>query len=667
MQKILWADVETFSSIDLRYSGAYKYFEAIDAEVLMLAHAMNDDDVTLTDLCSGEELPDWVVQAMEDPEVLICSRNALFERLAFDLLGFTIPPERFFCTAVLSGACGLPLSLEMSGKAVEIGEDGKDSKGAALIRYFSIPCKPTKTNGGRFRNLPHHNPEKWAEFIGYCIKDVYADRNICKKLIYEFTETERKMYALDQRINDRGIKIDLDFVNQAIKFDAIFKDEVISKMKAISGLDNPNSVAQLKAWLNEEMDENITSLNKTVMPDLIKEAGDGTIAAAMLELRVMASKTSVKKYAAMLKCICEDGRVRGLFQFYGAMRTGRWAGRLIQLQNLPQNHLESYDGELEAIRQLVEWDLYEVLTWHYEDIAYILSQLVRTALIAEDGHTFPVADFAAIEGRVIAWLAGEGWRIDVFNSHGMIYEASASMMFSVPLESIKFYDENGKEVRGVNYSMRAKGKVAELALGYQGGVGALKTMGGEKMGLSESEMKTIVTKWRKANPKIVSLWYEMDRCAQRCIKLKRRVVSKYHGIAFDYENDRMTIELPSGRKLSYYKPYIGTNRFGSDSIRYKGVDDKKNWSTLETYGGKLVENIVQAIARDLLVEALLKMDAAGLNIVMHVHDEAVVETKIENAENDLKTMLKIMSEPIEWAEGLPLSGSGYITPFYKKD
>lgn len=666
MNKILWADVETFSSTDLKTSGAYKYFEAVDAEVLMVAHAMNTDPVTITDLCSREVLPDWFIEALQDPEVLICSRNALFERLAFKLLDYEIPPERFFCTAVLSGACGLPLSLEQSGRAVEIGSQAKDTKGTALIKFFSVPCKPTKVNGGRVRNLPIHNPEKWQEFIDYCIKDVIADRAICEKLIYEFTETERRMYALDQKINDRGIKIDLDFVNKVISFDEIFKDEVIKNMKGLSGLENPNSVAQLKDWLNEELDENITTLNKKVIPDLIKEAGVGSLAAEILELRKMASKTSVKKYYAMLKCICDDNRVRGLFQFYGAMRTGRWAGRLIQLQNLPQNHLESFVDELDYIRSVVASGDYELLTMFYEDVADILSQLVRTALIAEDGNTFPVADFAAIEGRVISWLASEQWRIDVFNSHGMIYESSASMMFGVTLESIKSY-VNGKEVRGPNYSMRAKGKVAELALGYQGGVGALKQMGGEAMGLSESEMKTIVFKWRKANPKIVALWYDIDRCAMKAIKLKRRIISKYRGIAFNYENDRLTIELPSGRKLSYYKPFIGVNRFGSESIKYKGVDDKKNWSTLETYGGKLVENIVQAIARDLLVEALLKMDDAGLNIVMHVHDEAVVESPIETADADLKKMIEIMSEPIEWAQGLPLTASGYVTPFYKKD
>lgn len=662
----LWTDVETFSSENIKDSGTYRYFEPVDFEVLMISHGMDDDEMTLTDLCSGEKLPQWFVDALNDPNVYIMSRNAVFERLAFKSLGFDIPASRFHCTAVYSGYSGIPLSLADSGHAIGL-EDGKDVAGTALINYFSVPCNPTKSNGYRTRNLPHHNPDKWDHFCRYCIKDSDTDRRIFNKLINSVTgvdisPVERKMYILDQKINDRGVRLDMDFVQNVIKFDTEFKAEVVEKMQKLTGVENPNSVEQLKNWLNEEMDENIKSLNKKNIPDLIKEAGAGSLASELLELRIMASKTSVKKYYRMVKSIGFDGRARGLFQFNGAFRTGRWAGRLIQLQNLPKNDLD----DLDFVRKLVADGDYHVLELVYPDIAFVLSQLVRTAIIADEGKTFGVADFSAIEARVIAWLSGEQWRLDVFNSHGMIYEASASQMFKVPLDSI-VKKVDGKKVNGPNYHLRARGKVSELALGYQGSVGALKQMGGEEMGLKEHEMKDIVAKWRKANPKIQKLWYDFNDCAIECIEAKRKVVSKFKGIEFNIEGDWMTIKLPSGRKLCYYKPFLGTNRFGGTSIKYWGVNDKKQWTTLETYGGKLVENVVQAIARDLLVVTMLRLDKKGIFLVMHVHDEVVAELDKSDAEEKLKLMCNVMAEPVRWAEGLPLKGDGYLTDYYKKD
>lgn len=650
----LHIDIETYSSVDIRYAGAYKYAESLDFEILMIAYAFNDEPVRIIDLAQGEQMPQRVVEALFDPKVLKIAHNAAFERTCFKAVGMDIPVEQWMCTAIKAAYCGLPLSLDGVSKALKLGEAAKDSAGKALIRFFSVPVMPTKVNGGRVRNFYYHDLDKWQAFKDYCIQDVVAERAIEDRLAaYEIPEQERALYCLDQQINDRGILIDLQMASNAYDIDQRYSEELTDELKRITGVDNPNSPTQLKTWLSEEMETEINTLSKNVMPDLIAEAGAGSDAALALELRAKNSKTSVKKYTAMISCACEDDRAHGLFQFYGANRTGRWAGRLIQLQNLPQNHLE----DLDLARETVLSGDYSLMTMLYDDVGSVLSQLIRTAFIAKSGHTFAVADFSAIEARVIAWLAGEDWRLDVFRTHGKIYEASASMMFGVPI---------GQITKGSD--LRQKGKVAELALGYQGGVGALKTMGGERMGLSEQEMSTIVKKWRAANPAIVDLWADMEKNAMLAVITKKERISKYKGIKFNYDGSVLTLQLPSGRELFYQQPVIGKNRFDKKTLLYMGMDQiKKTWGRVETYGGKLVENIVQAIARDILADSMLRLDAAGFEIVMHVHDEAVAEIPEHNAEHKLERMCKIMTEPISWAAGLPLGADGYITKYYKKD
>lgn len=663
----LWIDFETYSSNDIVKGGSYKYFESFDFEILMMAYAFDDEAVTLIDLChKGESFPKRVLDAFKDPNVKIYARNAQFERLALRAHGIDLPADKFRCTAGIVASNGLPLNLEASGKAVGLDADkAKDSRGKALIRYFSLPCKPSKVNGMRYRNLPYHDLEKWAEFCDYCKQDVEADRNVYKKVLDNMTANEWRMYVLDQKINDRGVLLDMQLVHNAITFDEIYKTDLFERMVELTGLSNPNSVAQLKAWLSSELDEEIKSLNKESINHLINETTEDRIVNEILNIRRNASKTSVKKYTAMVNCICEDGRAHGLFQYLGAMRTGRWAGRLIQLQNLPKNEIE----DLEEVRTMVRNKQYSELEDRYPEIADVLSQLIRTALIAPEGMTNAVADFSAIEARIIAWLAGEKWRIDVFDTHGMIYEASASMMFGVPIESIQYIDpESQEKIKGENYDMRAKGKVAELALGYQGGWRALETMGGSKMGLSQSEMEEIVKKFRKANPNIVSLWYDLDRCAIEAVKYKgRTVTSKFKGIKFKWFDNALRVKLPSGRQLTYWGAHLAFNRFDKESVKYYGVNDKKQWAKLDTYGGKLTENIVQAIARDCLVETMLRLDEAGFNITMHVHDEIVCEVPEQDSEKYLKEIERIMSVPIDWADDLNLTADGYVTPFYKKD
>ena len=650
----LHIDIETFSSVDISSAGAYKYTESLDFEILMMAYAFNDEPVYIIDFAQGEKMPKRVSEALLNKNVLKIAHNAAFERTCFKAIGLDIPVDQWMCTAIKSAYCGLPLSLDGVSKALRLGEAAKDSTGKSLIRYFSVPVKPTKVNGGRVRNLYYHDPEKWQAFKNYCIQDVVAEREIEKRLEkYEIPAQERDLYCLDQKINDRGILIDLQMASNAFDIDQKYSEELTEELKALTGVDNPNSTAQLKTWLSEEMETEIKTLSKTVLPDLIADAGADSNAAMALKLRAKNSKTSVKKYTSMLSCACDDDRAHGLFQFYGANRTGRWAGRLIQLQNLPQNHLD----DLDLARATVAAGDYSLMTMLYDDVGSVLSQLIRTAFIAKRDHTFAVADFSAIEARVIAWLAGEDWRIDVFNTHGKIYEASASMMFNVPIDQI---------TKGSD--LRQKGKVAELALGYQGGVGALKTMGGERMGLSEVEMSSIVKKWRAANPSIVALWSDIEKCAMRAVITKRTYISDYRGLIFNFDGSVLTIELPSGRKLFYQQPLIGKNRFDKKNLMYMGMDQvKKTWGRVETYGGKLVENIVQAIARDILADSMIRLDAAGYEIVMHVHDEVVAEVPETNAEDSLTKMCNIMGEPIEWAKGLPLAADGYLTKYYKKD
>ena len=662
MHRELHIDVETFSSEDIKSAGVYKYCESPDFELLMASYAFDTGPTSIWDITQNEELPEDLVEALKDPSIKKLAHNANFERNVFRAIGIDVPIEEWECSAIKAAYCGLPLSLEMVSKALNLQEKGKLSTGKALIRYFCIPCKPTKANGGRTRNLPQDDLEKWEEFKRYCINDTEAEREICRILKpYEIPRFETAMYRLDQQINDRGIMIDTVMASNAYELDQKHSAVLLQQIKEITGLENPNSPAQLKKWLSNAIGTDVQSLAKGTIPTLIEEAGDGP-AGEVLRLRGKASKTSIKKYVAMLNCVCLDQRAHGLLQFYGASRTGRWAGRLVQLQNLPQNHL----SDLEMAREVFASGDYEAAKMLYEDISSTLSQLIRTAFIAKPGHTFAVADFSAIEARVIAWLASEDWRLDVFNSHGKIYEASASMMFNVPIEQVT----KGSKLRDM-------GKVAELALGYQGALGALKTMGGERMGLSEDEMRSIVKKWRAKNPKIVDLWDKVQKCAMIAVRGKKAVkLTKYRGLIFSFDGTVLTITLPSGRKLFYREAQIfektthGANGpWTRAALRYKGIiQATRQWGWVDTYGGKLVENIVQAIARDLLADSMLRLNKQGYEIVMHVHDEVVCEISYDIAANDqLEIIEDTMGQPIPWAEGLPLVADGYITPFYKKD
>lgn len=665
MSKILHIDIETYSSVDIKTCGSYKYFESLDFEILMIAYAFDNGPVQIFDMTvKDQSYPMELAKALTDPTVEKHAHNANFERNAFRTYGLDIPVEQWHCSAVKSAYCGLPLSLGEVSKALNLGNLGKSAEGTALIRYFSIPVKATKTNGMRTRNYPHHDPEKWQKFKDYCVQDVEAERTIGDKLSrYKIPEFERANYILDQKINDKGVLIDVTLAEEAVKFNEINVGELMTKAKHLSCLANPNSAAQLTKWLKERLPKLIVSgMTKATIPDYITYAednGDQT-AADVLAMRQKMAKTSIQKYVSMLDCYCEDIRVRGIHQFYGAGRTGRWAGRLVQPQNMPKNYIEYLD----EARTVVRSGNYDLATLLYDQISNILSQLTRTAIIAPKGKTLAVADFSAIEARVIAWLSSELWRLKVFATHGKIYEASASKMFSVPIESV---------TKDSDY--RAKGKVAELALGYQGAVGALKTMGGEAMGLSESEMKIIVKRWRLANPKIVALWSDLENCAIAAVTHKKKVVSIHKGLAFECNDDFMTIKLPSGRRLFYYQPELKkqTVRYEGKEwekveISYMGVDSTtKQWTRLKTYGGKITENVVQAIARDLLADAMREMDARGLNIVMHVHDEVVAETLADGAEETLDLMSWIMSQGLPWADGLPLGAEGYITDFYKKE
>jgi DNA polymerase len=653
MAKKLHVDIETFSSVDIMSSGAYKYMESIDFEILIVAFAFDNDPIEIIDLAQGEVLPEHFIQALLDPTIEKHAHNANFERQAFKQIGYDVPASEWHCSAVKAAYSGLPLSLEAVSKAMALEEKAKSATGKALIKFFSCPIKPTKVNGMRERNFPKHDLIKWEQYKLYCMQDVEAEREIDNRLIsHKIPEFERLNYILDQKINDKGILIDLIMAKNAYEIDERFSLELENKVKDLTEIDNPNSAAQLKVWLSSAMQKEIKTLAKGDIPLLIQEAGPG-IVSDVLGLRKKLSKSSTKKYTAMLNCACEDERAHGLFQFYGANRTGRWAGRLVQLQNLPQNHI----SDLQEARNVIASGDYDHATMLYDDVSSILSQLIRTTFIAKPGFTFAVADFSAIEARVIAWLANEKWRLDVFNTHGKIYEASASMMFNVPIESVT----KGSDLRD-------KGKIAELALGYQGALGALTKMGGEKMGLSDMEMTAIVKKWRKANLSIVDLWKDVETCAIRAIEKKSTIISKYRNLEFSCDGEVFTIKLPSGRKLYYQKPSFSTNKWDQKSIKYKGMDQvTKQWIYVDTYGGKLVENIVQAIARDLLAYSMLKIDRAGFEIVMHVHDEVVCEIPEENQETHLEKMCYIMGQEVPWALGLPNRADGYLTEFYKKD
>lgn len=649
-------DIETYSSIDLKASGVYRYVEAPDFTILMIAYSFDDGPVEIITENYDKLLPDLL-----NGNVIKTAFNANFERTCLaKYFGKEMPASQWECTMVKGAILGLPFSLDAVAKALKL-EQKKDSAGKFLIKYFSAPCKPTIINKGRTRNLPEHAPEKWEAFKQYCIQDVTVEKNIRKKLqAFETTPTERECWILDQKINDRGVMVDGLLIKNAIRFDRKKSEELIQKAVEITKLENPNSLPQLKKWLNEQTDGEITTLTKKDTPKILANTDNETVK-KVIKIRQELGRTSVKKYMAMALSRCDDGRVRGIHQFYGAARTGRWAGRKVQPQNMAKNHMK----HLAEARQILKSDEYELFELMFGDIPDTLSQLVRTAITAKRGSELDVSDFSAIEARVIAWLANEKWRLDVFATHGKIYEASASEMFKVPLESISYKDSNGKTVEGPNYSLRAKGKVAELALGYQGAANALIKMGALEMGLTEEELPILVRKWRRANPAIVKLWYDLESAVRKAISTKRLVCFN-KGIRIFVERNMLFIELPSKRRLAYPSPAIKENRYGSSVITYKSMgSNARIWGEEDTYGGKLTENITQAIARDCLVEAMLRADKKGLNIIMHVHDEIVFEE--EEGSISIEEVNKMMSEPIDWAPGLPLKAAGFKNKYYKKD
>lgn len=653
MENTIFIDIETFSSVDITSCGAYKYIESPDFEILLISYAIGEGDVKVIDLASGDAMTGEFVNALRDPNYLKVAHNAVFERLSFRRVGFDVPSEQWYCTSVKAAYCGLPLSLDGVSKALDL-QDKKLDTGKALIRYFSCPCKATKINGGRTRNYPCHNPEKWELYKTYNVYDVKAEREIYNTLSrYDIPDTERRLYILDQKINDRGIKVDEELAKAAICIDEEYTGLLTKRAKEITGLSNPNSVSQIKSWIQKKTGKTIDSFNKTAMPDVIQMCKDNKEVSEMLDLRQRLSKTSIKKYYAMVNCAGSDGRVRGTFQFYGANRTGRWAGRLLQLQNLSKNHL----SDIETARNFTRKKDWQTLEMLYDDVPDVLSQLVRTALIAPKGKIFSVADFSAIEARVISWLANEEWRMEVFRGDGKIYEATGARMFGVPISSI---------TKGS--ALRDKSKISELALGFGGSVGALAMMGGERMGLSAAEMASLVKKWRMANPNIVQMWSDFESCAINAIKHRRTIISDYRGVMFSYDGFYLIVTLPSGRQLFYMKPRIGTSRIGTTCIYYRGtIQATKQWGEVDTYGGKLTENIVQATARDLMGHAMLLLDSEGYDIVMHVHDEVIAEVPLEQGEEKLKRMERLMSIQPTWAMDLPLNADGYLTTFYKKD
>ena len=661
--RVLFVDTETYSSVDIRKSGAFKYMEADDFEILLLPYAWDDDPVRVLDLTEDGDPEDRIVlqdiiAGLQDPDTIKVAHNSAFERAAYHRgLGFYQPPEEWVDTMILCAYNGLPMSLDAAGEALQI-EQQKLKEGTQLINYFCKPCKPTAANGYRTRNLPHHAPEKWERFKAYAGRDVEAMRLIYKKLSrYPVTAMERKVWALDAGINERGVLVDMELARAAIDVDEAFRTEHMAELQKLTGLDNPNSVAQLKEWL-ETVGLSCESLSKGAVADLKAKATDPTTR-KVLELRQQLGKTSTKKYEAMVNAAGEGDRVRGITQYYGAARTGRWAGRLVQLQNLPQNHLDGID----QVREIVRAKDLETLELLYDSVPDVLSQLIRTALVAKPGHTFLVSDYAAIEARVIAYLAGEQWRLDVFAEGGDIYCSSASQMFKVPVVK-----------HGINGHLRQKGKVAELACGYGGGVGALKAFGADKMGLSEVEMQEIVNQWRAASPTIPKLWSRVENAAKQALAHPGRWVPVWRPkhlsgspdtiAEYRRDADALRCRLPSGRILTYWGARLEEYN-GRQSVVFMGQNQTtRKWEKTETWGGKLVENIVQAVARDCLAEAMLRLDADGYKIVFHVHDEVVIEAPDGSKWQDAAA---IMGEPISWAPGLLLRGDGYETKFYMKD
>lgn len=646
MGRIMEMDLETFSDVDLIKCGVYAYADSPAFEVLLFAYSFDGGETQMIDLAQGEMLPEEAVEAIFDEKVIKTAFNANFERTCLSkYFGRRIPPKSWYCSAVQAALLALPRSLEAVGSVLGL-EQQKMREGKDLIRYFCMPCKPTKTNEGRKRNLPAHAPEKWELFKTYCIRDVDVEKAVREKLRnFPIPEKEMELYRLDQEINDRGVMVDRKLVGQAVSCDLLHKELATRQAYELTGLENPNSVAQIKSWLGENGLE-VESLSKKTVGELIQET-DGEVM-EMLKLRLLMAKTSVKKYKAIQRSVCLDGRVHGMLMFYGANRSGRWSGKIIQLQNLPQNHLL----DLELARNLVKQGRFEDLELFYDSTPNVLSELIRTAFIPKPGCRFIVADFSAIEARVLAWLSGEQWRMEVFGSHGKIYEASASAMFHVPIEEV---------TKGS--LLRQKGKVSELALGYGGSVGALTSMGALDMGLTEEELAPLVFTWRNANPNITKFWWDVDAAAIKAVTEKKK--TRVGKITFEYKSGILFIALPSGRNLSYVKPRMILNKFGRKGLTYEGIAENKKWSRIETYGPKLVENIVQGTARDLLAEAMLRVEKKGYPIVMHCHDEIIAEVPEESG--SVEEMCEVMALPPEWAEGLTLRADGYECTFYKKD
>ena len=645
--KELSIDIETYSSVDLNKSGVYAYVSAPDFTILLFAYAYDNEEVSIVDLASDENIPAGLISALTDPRIVKTAFNANFERTCLSkYLRIPMPPEQWHCTMVQAMELGLPGSLAGAASALGLPEQ-KDAKGKSCINYFSKPCKPIKANGNKVRNLPQHNKEKWGIFKSYCKQDVVVEREIKNKLrSFPIMPGEQKLWECDQRINDRGIAVDVTMTKNAVSFSKKHKQQCLAEAVRLTGIQNPNSTVQLKKWIEDRTGETLEALDKKAVDILLNTTAD-LLLKKVLKLKKAISKTSNKKYDAMLEAVCSDGRIRGTMQFYGANRTGRWGGRIVQPQNLPQNHLR----DLLAARQIVcdgDYDLFEMLY----DVPHTLSELIRTALIPSEGRRFIVSDFSAIEARVIAYLAQENWRLKVFEDGGDIYCASASQMFGVPVVK-----------HGVNGHLRQKGKIAELALGYGGSVEALESMGALEMGLSEDELQPLVDAWRSSNPNITAFWRECQDAAMSAISDKPQRLKC--GIIFYKRSGILFIELPSGRALAYAKPQIGTNRFGSPSITYMGVKNKGSWERVETWGGKLVENIVQAFARDCLAESMLRLERRGFEINFHVHDEVILDVPI--GVSSAEEIADIMGEPIEWARGLRLKAEAYETPFYKKD
>ena len=657
-------DLETFSSVPIQKAGAQKYIQSPDFEILLFAYSFNGAEPVCCDFLRGEVLPQWVINALTDPNCLKHAYNAPFEWGCLSkYMGRQLPPEQWRCTMFHGLYAGYTAGLDATGRALGLPEDKRKlNTGKALIRYFCIPCSPTKANGGRTRNYPHHAPERWELFKEYNRQDVVTEMEIERRLsAVEVPGFVQKEWETDLLINNRGVAVDMEMVDGALELGATVRNALMEEAVQISGLNNPNSVAQLSSWLESETGEEITELRKDTVTKMLARDDNTPEVRRMLEIRQELGKTSTKKYDAIEQAVCSDNRVRGLLQFYGANRTGRWAGRLVQVQNLPRTYTEP----LELARDLVKDRKLDNLRLIYGSVSDTLSQLIRTAFIAAPGNVLIDADFSAIEARVISWLAGEEWRLEVFRTHGKIYEASASQMFGVPIEKIK---KGNPE-----YSLRQKGKVAELALGYQGSTGALINMGALDMGISEDDLPDIVSRWRDANKRIRDLWYKVDSAAVQVITQGGSV--GVNSLVFSHEwdanqnTDYLTVMLPSGRKLYYNSPQIGENQWGNPSISYMGMDQTtKRWKRIETYGGKLVENCVQAIARDCLAQAIEHLETEGLPVVFHIHDEVVIDVK-PRADRDtmLNTVVKIMSRPVPWAPGLPLNADGWVGTFFKKD